>query len=90
MAHSEGGAQQQEENSPSFLGRAQPMKIHGPSLFTPALPTSFSSLYNDSPFLPVWELTHDSPRIQILNCNSLLILNNSIFAGELSDTFYLY
>ena len=44
MPRNEGGAQQQEENPPSFLGRAQPMKIHGLSLFTPALPTSFSSL----------------------------------------------
>lgn len=44
MPRNEGGAQQQGENPPSFLGRAQPMKIHGLSLFTPALPTSFSSV----------------------------------------------
>ena len=59
------------------------------TLLTISLPTSFSPLYSCSS-LAMEELTCGLPWLQILNCNSLLILNKELhFAGEISGNVFI-
>ena len=59
------------------------------SLLTTALPTS-SSPVKKSFFSCCWRLALGSPRLHTLNCNSLLILNKPIFAGEITGCPFAY
>ena len=59
------------------------------SLFTPAFPVSFSSLEKRSPFIVLhmacWYLQFSADWLAD-TCNSLLILNKRMFAGEISGS----
>ena len=67
-------ANRKKKDCSPFLARTQAMKSHGlckspPNLLFPAL--------------ALWGLKLGSPHMQTSNCNSLLILDKPIFAGEI-------
>ena len=59
------------------------------SLFTVALPASFSPQWKSSPSLAMQGLAHGFPQLQAPNCNSLLILNKPTLAGEISGSLFI-
>ena len=70
-----------------FLARTQPTKNHGLCLLWPSqLPFPF---YNSVLLLPCREFACDSPWLQTLNWNSLLIPSKLIFAGEICGSLFV-
>ena len=65
----------------------QPMKSHG--FFVYCSPPNFLFLSVKGLFPCLWGLARGSPRLQTLKCNSLLILNKLIFAGEISGSLFV-
>ena len=64
------------------------MKIHG-LFFSYSLPNFLFSSITAFSFPCLWGLVHDYPRLQTPNCNSLLILNQPIFDGEISGSLFV-
>lgn len=58
-------------------------------LFTTAHPTSFPP-YKSILLPALWWLAHGSTGLQTQNCNSQLIWNKFIFAGEIAGSLIVY
>lgn len=74
-----------KKDSSPFLQRMQPVKVMD-SLLTRVLSKFTSFLWKSSLALGLRELPGGLPWLQTLRCNSLLIPNKLIFAGELLDS----
>lgn len=77
-----------KKNSLSFLARHQPMESHGLLVYQSS-PSFLSPYIKVSPSLALQGLAHGSPRLQTLNCNSLLIPSKPIFAREISVNIFV-